>query len=77
METGNMMVAISVHSSFIKAAMYNEEKQSLRIEIGEHWYYYYGVTKQKVARFKKAASKGKYFSAYIKGKYKSIKRKVR
>lgn len=72
-----MNITLSVHSSFIKTAMYNEDKQSLRIEIGDTWYYYYGVTKQKVARFKKAASKGKYFCTYIKGHYKTIKRKAR
>ena len=68
---------ISVHSSFIKSAVYNGAKQSLRIEIGDFWYYYYGVTMQKVARFRKAASKGSYFCNYIKGKYKVIKRKSR
>lgn len=68
------MEAISVHSSFIKSAVYNEDKGFLRFEIGNAWYYFYGVTKQKVARFKKAQSKGKYFCAYIKGQYKTIKR---
>ena len=71
------MVEISVHSSFIKSAVYNEAKQSLRIEIGNSWYYYYGVTKQKVTRFKKATSKGKYFCQYIKGQYRTIKRAIR
>lgn len=71
------VVSISVHSSFIKSAVYNEEKQSLRIEIGEYWYYYYGVTKQKIGRFKNAASKGQYFCRYIKGQYKSVKRILR
>ena len=68
---------ISVHSSFIKSAVYNEAKQSLRIEIGNHWYYYYGITKQKISRFKKAASKGQYFCTYIKGQYRTIKRAIR
>lgn len=68
---------ISVHSSFIKSAVYNEAKQSLRIEIGNHWYYYYGITKQKISRFKKAASKGQYFCNYIKGQYRTIKRAIR
>lgn len=72
-----MQTTISVHSSFIKSAVYNEAKQSLRIEIGNTWYYYYGITKQKINRFKKAASKGQYFCKYIKGKYKSIKRQVK
>lgn len=70
-------MVISVHSSFIKSAVYNEAKQSLRIEIGNSWYYYYGVTKQKINRFKKAASKGQYFCNYIKGRYKTIKRTIR
>lgn len=71
------MIQISVHSSFIKSAAYNPDKQSLRLEIGNHWYYYYGVTKQKIARFKKAASKGSYFCQYIKGQYEMTKRKIR
>lgn len=71
------MMEISVHSSFIKSAEYSENNQRLRLEIGEHWYYYYGVTKQKINRFKKATSKGKYFCTYIKGKYKVLKRKIR
>lgn len=70
-------ITISVHSSFIKSAVYNEEKQSLRIEIGNAWYYYYGVTKQKISRFKKAASKGKYFCSHIKGQYKTVKRTIK
>ena len=69
-------MVISVHSSFIKSAMYNEDKQSLRIEIGNYWYYYYGITRQKINRFKKSASKGSYFCKYIKGKYK-VKRRLR
>lgn len=68
---------ITVHSSFIKAANYNKELQRLRLQIGNYWYYYYGITVQKIARFKKAASKGQYFCKYIKGKYKSTKRAVR
>lgn len=72
-----MSTVISVHSSFIKSAVYNEDKQSLRVEIGSTWYYYYGVTKQKINRFKKASSKGQYFCKYIKGQYKTIKRAIR
>lgn len=71
------MIKISVYSSFIDSAVYNEDKQFLRIEIKGFWYYYYGITKQKISRFKKAASKGQYFCNYIKGQYKTIKRKVR
>lgn len=70
-------IIISVHSSFIKSVVYNEAKKSLRIEIGNTWYYYYGITKQKISRFKKAASKGQYFCKYIKGQYKTIKRIVK
>lgn len=72
-----MSVAISIHSSFIKSAEYSEDNQRLRLEIGNFWYYYYGVTKQKVNRFKKAKSKGGYFCKYIKGNYKTTKRKVK
>lgn len=68
---------ISVHSSFIVGAAYNEEKQCLRLQIHSTYYYYYGITRQKVARFKKAESKGKYFIAYIKGQYDMVKRKMR
>lgn len=71
-----MGTTISVHSSFIKSVEYNEELQRLRIEIGNTWYYYYGITQQKLARFKKAHSKGQYFINYIKGKYETSKRKV-
>ena len=71
------MEKISVHSSFIMGAAYNEEKQCLRLEIHSTYYYYYGVTRQKVSRFKKAHSKGKYFISYIKGQYEVIKRKMR
>lgn len=70
-------ITISVHSSFIKSVVYNEAKQSLRIEIGNTKYYYYGITKQKISRFKKAASKGQYFCKYIKGQYKTIKRTLK
>lgn len=69
-------ITISVHSSFIKSAVYNKDRQSLRLEIGNTWYYYYGITQQKLARFKKAHSKGQYFINYIKGKYETSKRKV-
>ena len=69
-------ISINVHSSFIKSAKYDKEKESLRLEIGNTWYYYYGITQQKIARFKKAQSKGKYFINYIKGKYETSKRKV-
>lgn len=72
-----MMEKIAIHSSFIMSAAYNEDKQCLRLEIHSTYYYYYGVTRQKVSRFKKAESKGKYFIAYIKGKYVMAKRKMR
>lgn len=70
------MITLSVHSSFIVSAAYNEERQWLRIQIGNRFYYYHGVTMQKVARFKKAASKGSYFCNYIKGKYQMTTRKM-
>ncbi len=72
-----MIEVINVRSSFIGGLQYNEESQRLRVEIGNTWYYYYGVTKQKVARLKKAASKGSYFCKYIKGQYKTIKRRIK
>ena len=71
------MTTISVYSSFIDSAVYNEERQFLRIEIKGTWYYYYGITPQKVARFKKAKSKGRYFIQYIKGKYEMAKRSIK
>lgn len=71
------MEAIAVRSSFIKGAAYNENRQLLRLTIGDKWYYYYGVTKQKMARFKKSPSKGEYFVNHIKGQYETIKRNIR
>ena len=71
------METIAVRSSFIKGAAYNEEGQFLRLTIGDHWYYYYEITKQKAARFKKAPSKGQYFIKYIKGQYRTLKRSIR
>ena len=68
---------INISSSFIVSAAYNENNQCLRLEIHSVYYYYHGITKQKVARFAKAESKGRYFIRYIKGKYEVLKRKVR
>ena len=65
------------HSSFIAEARYTEENQTLRLQIHGYWYYYIGVTKQKVGRFKNASSRGTYFAKYIKGQYKVIRRRVR
>lgn len=70
------MIALKIHSSFIRSAAYNEARQWLRIEIGNCYYYYHGITQQKINRFKKAASKGSYFCQYIKGKYEMTKRKI-
>lgn len=70
------MTTITTHSSFIKSAVYNEAKGFLRLEMGNFWYYYYGITKQKVARFKKAVSKGTYFCKFIKGQYEMAKRRI-
>lgn len=67
---------IIVYSSFIKAVRYDEAKQILRVHIGNHYYYYYGVSLQKIYRFRKAESKGQYFCAYIKGHYESTKRRT-
>lgn len=69
-------INLNVHSSFIVEAVYNEAKQVLRIQISDTWYYYYGVTRQKVARFSNAYSKGQYFCKYIKGQYDMAKRKI-
>lgn len=68
-------VSINVHSSFIKSAVYDTGKEVLRLEIGDCWYYYYGITLQKAARFRNSQSKGKYFCTYIKGKYESSRRR--
>lgn len=69
-----MNTAISIHSSFIKSAVYDETKKRLRIEIGNTWYYYYGVTKWTISRFKSASSKGRFFCSRIKGQYRMMKR---
>lgn len=71
-----MIEQISVHSSFIKTAKYNTEKEILRLEMGSYFYFFHNVTKQKVARFKKAKSKGTYFCNYIKGLYEVTRRRV-
>ena len=63
-------------SLFINEAVYFVEKQVLRLQMGKFFYYYYGVTQQKVNRFKNAHSKGKYFCTYIKGQYEMAKRKL-
>ena len=71
------METIKVHSSFIDAIQYSANAQRLKVVIGSTAYFYYGITKQKIARLKKAASKGGYFCKYIKGKYQMIRRKIR
>lgn len=68
---------IDVKSSFIEAIQYNVDTQRLKIVINSIAYFYYGITKQKVARLKRATSKGSYFCKYIKGKYKMIKRRIK
>lgn len=68
---------IDVKSSFIEDIQYNVDAQRLKVIIGNIAYFYYGVTKQKVARLKRATSKGNYFCRYIKGKYKMIKRRIK
>lgn len=70
-------INVKIHSSFILEAMYNEAKESLRLQIKDTWYYYYGITPQKFSRFMKAESKGRYFGKYIKGQYETMKRKMR
>lgn len=69
-------IVFDPRSSFIKGAAYYPDKEMLRLEMGQSWYYHYGITKQKFYRFRKAASRGKYFCTYIKGKYETCKRKV-
>ena len=71
------METIKVHSSFIDAIQYSADAQRLKVVIGSTAYFYYGITKQKVARLKRATSKGSYFCRYIKGQYKMIKRRIK
>ena len=71
------METLKVKSSFIGAIQYNVDSQRLKIVIGSTAYFYYGITKQKVARLKKATSKGWYFCTHIKGQYKTIKRRIK
>ena len=71
------METIKVHSSFIDDIQYSVNAQRLKVVIGSTAYFYYGITKQKVARLKKATSKGSYFCKYIKGQYKMIKRRIK
>lgn len=72
-----MATTINPHSSFIEEAKYEEKTKTLRLKIGGAFYYYMGVTKQKFGRFRNAVSRGTYYSQFIKGKYKTIKRRVR
>lgn len=60
------MEFIEARSSFILEIRYTEEKKQLRIRIGETFYTYHEVTRQKVARLKNAVSRGKYYCAKIK-----------
>lgn len=71
------METIKLRSSFIREATYCKDRQRLSIRIGDYVYSYYGVTLQKVSRFKKATSKGSYYSRKIKGMYKVIRRKAK
>lgn len=71
------METIKVKSSFIEAIQYNVDAQRLKIIIGNTAYFYYGITKQKVSRLKRATSKGWYFCTHIKGQYKTIKRRIK
>ena len=71
------METIKVKSSFIEAIQYNVDAQRLKVIIGGTAYFYYGITKQKVARLKRATSKGWYFCTHIKGQYKTIKRRIK
>ena len=67
------MEIIKVKSSFIEAIQYNVDSQQLKIVIGNTTYFYYGITKQKVARLKKATSKGWYFCNISKDNIKQLK----
>jgi hypothetical protein len=69
------METITTNSSFITDIRFEAETNKLRITINGMFYYYEGITRQKVSRLKKAVSMGRYFSKYIKGKYPVTKRK--
>lgn len=70
-------ITFDPHSSFIEEARYTTENQTLRLRMNGYWYYYIGITRQKVGRFKNAVSRGGYYVSKIKGQYKMIRRKVR
>lgn len=70
-----MTTQIEMYGSFLEEAVYDEIKKVLRIKIGSTFYYYHGVTKIRIAKFKKAVSKGSYYCKFIKGKYETTKRK--
>lgn len=70
------MTQLSIKSSFIKSAAYNAKSRSLRLAIGDFFYYYRGVTPQKVSRFLNAQSKGRYYVYYIKGQYPMSRRRA-
>lgn len=61
-----------IQSSFLGTIVtYVAANKRLGLMIGGRIYYYYGVTRNKLTRFLKAESKGRYFGKYIKGQYKT------
>ena len=70
------MIHLTIRSSFIKSAAYNDRSRSLRLAIGDFYYYYRGVTPQKISRFRNAQSKGRYYVYHIKGQYPMSRRRM-
>ena len=68
----------SIKSSFIgNEVTYLPTTKRLCIIIGNHKYFYYGVSRIRLNKFLKAHSKGSYFCNYIKGNYESSKRIIK
>lgn len=64
-------------SSFVYSIIHDAKTDTLTVtfKTGRR-YRYYGVTKQKVSRFKSAPSFGSYYSTHIRGKYATRKLKT-
>lgn len=68
------MNRISVASSTIRAAGYDESRQMLEIEFKSGGIYQYmSVPKAVYERFMVSSSKGKFLAQFIKDKYKTVK----
>lgn len=69
-----MLSLVQVESSSLNRVGYDEKSNTLVVEFKDHSvYFYHGVSASKFEELMKAESKGKYFSAEVKGQYESFK----